>query len=59
MAIRRLRVSMRPSRWNSLITFETASRVEATMFVRSWCEAHAYEHVRVVVLVAEALAQVY
>ena len=29
--------SMRPPRWNSLITLETASLVEATMFARSWC----------------------
>src|ERR671916_436444 len=34
--ILRFRTSMRPSRWNSLITFETASRVETIMFARSW-----------------------
>jgi hypothetical protein len=32
----RLRTSMRPSRWNSLITLETASLVETIMFARSW-----------------------
>src|SRR3712207_8061819 len=26
-----------PSRWNSLMTLETASRVEAIMFASSWC----------------------
>src|ERR671917_937937 len=36
MAMRRLRFSMTPSRWNSLITLETASRVEAIMFAKSW-----------------------
>jgi hypothetical protein len=30
----RFSTSMAPSRWNSLITFETASRVEATMFAK-------------------------
>jgi hypothetical protein len=35
--ILRLRISMRPARWNSLITLETASRVEKIMFARSWC----------------------
>ena len=33
--ILRLRVSMTPSRWNSLVAFETASRVEIIMFARS------------------------
>ncbi len=32
-----LRVSMRPARWNPLISLETASRVEKIMFARSWC----------------------
>ena len=32
-----LRVSMRPARWNSLISLETASRVEKIMLARSWC----------------------
>ena len=35
--ILRPRTSMRLPRWNSLITLETASLVEATMFARSWC----------------------
>jgi hypothetical protein len=35
--ILRLRISMRPARWNSLISLETASRVDAIMFARSWC----------------------
>ena len=34
-AILRFRTSIRPLRWNSLITFETASRVETIMFARS------------------------
>src|SRR5215210_6921297 len=32
-----LRVSMRPARWNPLISLETASLVEKIMFARSWC----------------------
>jgi hypothetical protein len=35
--ILRSRISMRPARWNSLISFETASLVEKIMFARSWC----------------------
>ena len=35
MVILRFCTSMVPSRWNSLITFETASRVEAIMFASS------------------------
>jgi hypothetical protein len=35
--ILRLRTSMRPARWNSLISLETASLVEKIMFARSWC----------------------
>ena len=35
--ILRLRISMRPARWNSLISLETASLVEKIMFARSWC----------------------
>src|SRR3712207_2555216 len=35
MAILRSLTSMRSSRWNSLIAFETASRVETIMFARS------------------------
>jgi hypothetical protein len=35
--ILRSRISMRPARWNSLISLETASLVEKIMFARSWC----------------------
>ena len=35
--ILRLWTSMRPARWNSLISLETASLVEKIMFARSWC----------------------
>ena len=35
--ILRLQISMRPARWNSLISLETASLVEKIMFARSWC----------------------
>jgi hypothetical protein len=35
--ILRSRISIRPARWNSLISFETASLVEKIMFARSWC----------------------
>src|SRR5215212_2217772 len=35
--ILRLRISMKSARWNSLITLETASRVEKIMFASSWC----------------------
>ena len=36
---------MRPARWNSLITFETASRVETIMFARSWCVRRTFRTV--------------
>jgi hypothetical protein len=36
IVILRLCTSIEPSRWNSLMTFETASRVEAIMFASSW-----------------------
>src|SRR5919107_198624 len=35
--ILRLWTSIAPSRWNSPMTLETASRVEAIMFANSWC----------------------
>jgi hypothetical protein len=35
--ILRFWTSMEPSRWNSLMTFETTSRAEAIMFASSWC----------------------
>jgi hypothetical protein len=35
--ILRSRISIRPARWNSLISLETASLVEKIMFARSWC----------------------
>jgi signal transduction histidine kinase len=34
--ILRFRISMRPARWSSLISLETASLVEKIMFARSW-----------------------
>src|SRR5215217_8971275 len=43
--ILRSRISMRPARWNSLISLETASLVEKIMFARSWCVRRTFRTV--------------
>src|SRR5215212_5268605 len=43
--ILRSRISMRPARWNSLISLETASLVEKIMFARSWCVRRTFKTV--------------
>ena len=49
---------MRPARWNSLITLETASRVETIMFARSWCVRRTFRTVPDAVGLPETVAQV-